>query len=97
MSEISQREVEHVAKLAQLELSDPEKDLFAEQLSQILTYVEQLQEVETAGIPPTASVAQPDAILREDIPRESLANEQALANAPHAEEGFFVVPKIISK
>ncbi len=97
MSEISQKEVEHVAKLAQLELSDQEKDLFAGQLSQILTYVEQLQEVETAGIPPTASVAQPDTILREDIPQEPLTNEQALANAPQAEEGFFVVPKIISK
>ena len=97
MADISQQEVEHVAHLAQLDLTDPEKQLFAGQLSQILTYVDQLQEVETEGVPPTASVAEQGSTLREDVPRESLSNEQALANAPHAEEGFFVVPKIISK
>ena len=54
MASISHKEVEHVAQLARLDLTEPEKTLFGEQLSQILTFVEQLQEVSTEGIPPTA-------------------------------------------
>jgi aspartyl-tRNA(Asn)/glutamyl-tRNA(Gln) amidotransferase subunit C len=97
MADISHKEVEHVAKLAKLDLTEVEKTLFGEQLSQILTFVEQLQEVSTEGIPPTASVADQESWLREDLPREGLTQEQALSNAPEASEGFFVVPKIIGK
>ena len=97
MADISYKEVEHVAKLAKLDLTKVEKTLFGEQLSQILTFVEQLQEVSTEGIPPTASVAYQESWLREDLPREGLTQEQALSNAPEASEGFFVVPKIIGK
>ena len=97
MADISHKEVEHVAKLAKLDLSEVEKTLFGEQLSQILTFVEQLQDVSTEGIPPTASVADQESWLREDLPREGLTQEQALSNAPEANEGFFVVPKIIGK
>ncbi len=97
MAHISQNEVEHVAKLARLELTETEKTLFGEQLSQILTFVEQLQEVPTEGIPPTASVVEQESVLREDVPREGLSREQALSNAPETSEGFFVVPKILGK
>ena len=97
MARISQHEVEHVAHLARLELTEPEKTLFGEQLSQILTFVEQLQEVPTEGVPPTASVVKQESVLREDIPREGLSQEQALRNAPEAHDGFFVVPKILGK
>ncbi len=97
MADISHKEVEHVAKLAKLDLTEVETTLFGEQLSQILTFVEQLQEVSTEGIPPTASVADQESWLREDLPREGLTQEQALSNAPEAREGFFVVPKIIGK
>ena len=97
MADISHKEVEHVAKLAKLDLTEVEKTLFGEQLSQILTFVEQLQDVSTEGIPPTASVADQESWLREDLPREGLTQEQALSNAPEANEGFFVVPKIIGK
>jgi len=97
MADISHKEVEHVAKLAKLNLTEVEKTLFGEQLSQILTFVEQLQEVSTEGIPPTASVADQESWLREDLPRGGLTQEQALSNAPEASEGFFVVPKIIGK
>ncbi len=95
MAEISQKEVEQVAQLAKLDLTEPEKTLFRGQLSQILTFVGQLQEVSTEGIPPTASVADQELMLREDIPREGLSQEQALSNAPESRDGFFVVPKII--
>ncbi len=97
MANISHKEVEHVAQLARLDLTEPEKTLFGEQLSQILTFVEQLQEVSTEGIPPTASVADKASVLREDIPGEGLSQEQALSNAPEASDGFFVVPKILGK
>ena len=97
MVSISQKEVEHVARLARLELTEPEKTLFGEQLSQILTFVGQLHEVSTEGIPPTASVVEQEAVLREDVPREGLSQEQALSNAPESRDGFFVVPKIIGK
>lgn len=97
MANISHKEVEHVAQLARLDLTEPEKTLFGEQLTQILSFVEQLQEVSTEGIPPTASVAEQTSILREDIPREGLSQEQALSNAPEASDGFFVVPKILGK
>ena len=97
MAKISHKEVEHVARLARLDLTEPEKTLFGEQLSQILTFVEQLQEVPTEGIPPTASVADQASVLREDIPREGLSQDQVLSNAPEASDGFFVVPKILGK
>ncbi len=93
MASISHKEVEHVAQLARLDLTEPEKTLFGEQLNQILTFVEQLQEVPTEGIPLTASVADQELLLREDLPREGLSQEQALKNAPEASEGFLVVPK----
>lgn len=97
MASISRKEVEQVAKLARLDLTEIEKTLFGEQLSQILTFVEQLQEVSTEGIPLTASVAEQESFLREDLPRVGLTREQALSNAPEASGGFFVVPKIIGK
>ena len=97
MANISHKEVEHVAQLARLDLTEPEKTIFGEQLSQILTFVEQLQDVSTEGIPPTASVADQESVLREDIPREGLSQEQALSNAPESSDGFFVVPKILGK
>ena len=97
MASISQKEVEHVAQLARLELTETEKSRFAEQLSHILTYVDQLQGVSTEGVPLTASVANEETLLREDTPRECLSLEKALANAPESSDGFFVVPNILGK
>ncbi len=97
MASISQHEVEHVAQLARLELTETERSRFAEQLSQILTYVDQLQHVSTEGTPLTAGMENRDPVLREDIPRQGLSVEEALANAPESHEGFFVVPKILGK
>lgn len=97
MASISQKEVEHVAQLARLELTEAEKSRFAEQLSHILTYVDQLQRVSTEGVPLTASVASEETVLREDSPRECLSLANALANAPESHDGFFVVPKILGK
>lgn len=93
--EISQAQVEHVARLARLEVSEEEKTTFARQLSSILTHIDQLKEVETAGVEPTATVLPTDNVFREDEMRPSLTQERALAGAPDQADGFFRVPKIL--
>ena len=93
--EISKQQVEHVAKLARLEVSEDEKAMFARQLSAILTYMDQLKEVDTEGVEPTATVLPTENVWREDAVKPSLTQEQALANAPDQTDGFFRVPKII--
>ena len=93
--EISKEQVEHVARLARLDVSEDDKTTFARQLSAILTHIDQLKEVETAGVEPTATVLPTDNVFRDDEVRPSLSQEQALVNAPDQAEGFFRVPKIL--
>lgn len=88
-------EVEHIANLARLELTDEEKAHFREQLSAILDYFSQLSELDTADIPPTSSVLPPRSFLREDEPRPGLSLEELLSNAPDAEAGQFRVPPVL--
>lgn len=88
-------EVEHIAKLARLELSEEEKARYSQQLSAILEYAARLQELDTQGIPPTSSVLPPRSGLREDIPGECLSIEAVLANAPRAEKNQFRVPPVL--
>ncbi|MBM4121871.1 MAG: Asp-tRNA(Asn)/Glu-tRNA(Gln) amidotransferase subunit GatC [Nitrospira sp.] len=95
--QISKQEVEHVAKLARLELTEAEKDAFSEQLSSILTYVEKLKGLNTEGVEPTATVLEQANVFREDKSRPSLSVEKALANAPESEEHYFAVPRIIGE
>ena len=93
--EISKEQVEHVAKLARLEVREDEKSMFARQLSAILTYMDQLKEVDTEGVEPTATVLPTENVFREDAVKPSLTQERALANAPDQADGFFRVPKIL--
>jgi aspartyl-tRNA(Asn)/glutamyl-tRNA(Gln) amidotransferase subunit C len=93
--EISQDDVAHVAKLARLEVSEDEKVVFARQLSAILTHIDHLKRLDTAGVEPTATVLPSDNVFREDEVRPSLTPEQALSNAPDQEDGFFRVPRIL--
>ncbi len=93
--EISKEQVEHVARLARLEVSENEKAMFARQLSGILTYMDQLKELDTKGVEPTATVLPTDNVFRDDNVRPSLPQEKALANAPDQADGFFRVPKIL--
>jgi aspartyl-tRNA(Asn)/glutamyl-tRNA(Gln) amidotransferase subunit C len=92
---IMKQEVEHVARLARLDLSEQEKEKLTDQLSNILTYVEKLNELNTAGVEPTAHVLDINNVMRDDIPGESLSRERALANAPEKAAGHYKVPKII--
>lgn len=92
---INKTEVEHVAKLARLEIGESEKDSFSEQLSQILKYMDQLGSVNTKGIPQTATVREQTNVFQDDVPRASLTAEQATASAPQTKDGFFLVPRIL--
>jgi aspartyl-tRNA(Asn)/glutamyl-tRNA(Gln) amidotransferase subunit C len=92
---ITRQEVEHVAKLARLELTDEEKERLTDQLSNILTYVEKLNELDTKGVEPTSHVLDINNVMRDDVPEESLSQELALANAPEKAAGHYKVPKII--
>ncbi len=92
----SRAQVQSVAALANLELTDAEIELFSEQLGKILDYAEQVQQIDTTGVPPTASVVTAVA-ERDDVVQPSLDRESALANAPdpHLEAGLFKVPRVI--
>ncbi|MDD3012186.1 MAG: Asp-tRNA(Asn)/Glu-tRNA(Gln) amidotransferase subunit GatC [Candidatus Gastranaerophilales bacterium] len=92
---ITLKEVEHVAKLARLELSEDEKIKFADQLGKLLDYFNQLKEVNTENIEPMAHPVQAVNVVREDIITQSCSREEILKNAPQEEDGYFKVPKII--
>jgi len=80
--------------LARIGLEAGEEDFYAEQLSGILGHIDRLQQVNTDAILPTAQVVEIAATLHEDEPRPCLTQEEALANAPAAVDGFFRVPSI---
>lgn len=92
---LSREEVEHIAELAKVGLSEEEKALFQVQLSAILEYAAMLQRVDTSAIPPTATVLPLRNVMRPDEPRPSLPREDVLANAPQAEDGCFRVKAIL--
>jgi len=92
---ISKEEIEHIAVLARLSLSEEEKGLFGPQLSSILDYMEKLNELDTKGIEPTSHVLALSNVMRDDSPRDSLPREAALMNAPSHVDKFYRVPKII--
>ena len=97
MSSLTIADVERIAALAHLELTDDEKSLFTRQLADILDYAAQLQAVDTTGVPATAHVNAALGAERPDEPRPSLSVADALANAPDAarDAGLFRVPRVI--
>ena len=95
MAKLTIEEVETIAELAKLTLTDEEKVMFQEQLSNILDYAEMLQQLDTTGIPPTASALPLKNVMRPDVVDLSLENEAALYNAPQAEEGSFKVKAVL--
>ena len=92
---ISREEVEHIALLARLRLTDEEKDLYSEQLSKILDYIEKLNELDTSHVEPTSHVIPISNVFREDTPVESLGVDEALGNAPDRADPFYRVPRIM--
>lgn len=91
---ITIQDVEHVAKLARLELTEDEKEKFTKQLGDVLKYVDQMNEVDTSNVKPMAHAIDFCNVMREDTVSYECTKEALMQNAPEEENGFFKVPKI---
>ncbi|HMG48224.1 MAG TPA: Asp-tRNA(Asn)/Glu-tRNA(Gln) amidotransferase subunit GatC [Allosphingosinicella sp.] len=87
--------VRHIAKLARIAVSDAEVEALAPELTNILGWIEQLREVDVAGVEPMTAVIPNKLRLRDDVVTDGNRQSEILANAPVAEHGFFAVPKVI--
>jgi aspartyl-tRNA(Asn)/glutamyl-tRNA(Gln) amidotransferase subunit C len=92
---IDRAAVDHVARLARLDLSEEERERMRAELSKILEHADKIQALDLDGVEPTAHAIPLRNVMRADEPKESLPREEALANAPKAEDGRFVVPRIV--
>ena len=92
---ISTKEVEYVAKLARLKLTEQEKELFTQQLDSILDYMGKLNELDTEKVPPTFHVLPLKNVMREDKVKDSHLQKEMMSNAPERDEGSFIVPKVV--
>jgi aspartyl-tRNA(Asn)/glutamyl-tRNA(Gln) amidotransferase subunit C len=95
MPKLNLEEVEHIAELARLGLSDAEKEMFREQLSSILDYAEMLKQINTSGVVPTTSALPLENVMRPDEAADSLSVEDVLANSPDATSDQFRVRSIL--
>ncbi len=95
LEKITREEVRHVAMLARLDLTETEELRMTDQLNQILSYMEKLNELDTAEIPATTHAIQLQNVFRPDKVVDSLQREKTLMNAPETDGASFVVPKVI--
>ncbi len=96
-SVIDESTVRHIAHLARLKPTDDEVRRFSQQLSDIVAYVDQLREVDTTDMPPSAHALPVNNVFRDDEPRDSLSPDEALAAAPQRDGSFFAVPKVLDQ
>jgi len=94
---ITMQEVEHVARLARLALTDAEKEKMRRELDGILSYIDKLKALDTEGVPPTSHAVPMTNVMREDEPRPSSPREDMMANAPDPAGELFRVPRIIEE
>lgn len=87
--------VEYISKLARLSVSEEEREAFSVQLQGILSYMDKLNELDTKDVEPTSHVVSLSNVMRNDVQRDSISREDALANAPDHTDKFYRVPKII--
>ncbi len=95
---ITKKDLEHVAWLSRLELSEEDKEKYAPRLNSILDYFGELDKVDTEGVEPTYHVLPMNNVFREDevnSPTKSLSQEEALSNAPKKQDGFFKAPRMM--
>jgi aspartyl-tRNA(Asn)/glutamyl-tRNA(Gln) amidotransferase subunit C len=90
-----QLDIDYVARLARLALTEAEKQAFAHQLGDVLTYIEQLKAVDVTGVEPTAHAFEVVNVWQEDVPAPAFPVEKALQNAPAARDHMIVVPKVV--
>ncbi len=95
MGKDQQIDVEYVARLARMRLTEEEKKLFSKQMEDIFSYLDKLNELDTTGVEPTSHVIDRKNVFREDQAKPSLPKEEILAGAPDASDECFIVPKII--
>ncbi|MDE0769061.1 MAG: Asp-tRNA(Asn)/Glu-tRNA(Gln) amidotransferase subunit GatC [Opitutaceae bacterium] len=95
MSDTEKIDIEYVAKLARIALSEEEKAKFSEQLGSILGYIEKLEELNTEGVEPTAHPHPMENVWQEDVVSSELSVEAALQNAPKQRQNMVVVPKVV--
>lgn len=91
---ITRSEIRHVAKLARLELQEEEERLMTDQMNNILSYMDKLNELDTSAVAPTTHAIQLQNVFRKDQVEPSLEREEVLANAPQSDGASFVVPKV---
>lgn len=91
---ITIKDVEHVAKLARLELTEEEKELYTKQLGDVLKYVDQMNEVDTSDVKPMSHAIDFVNVMRDDKVVYEQTKDELMTNAPDEENGFFKVPKI---
>lgn len=94
---LTKEQVKKVAVLANLPISEDEEETYAEQLSEILEYVELLEKVDTSKVEPTFNVTGMQNVMREDVASESLSQEEALKNASNSKSGFFVTKGVFNE
>jgi aspartyl-tRNA(Asn)/glutamyl-tRNA(Gln) amidotransferase subunit C len=95
MSQIDRAAVDHVARLARLDLSDAERDRIVPELAKILDHADRIQSLDLDAVPPTSHTIPLRNVMRADEVRPSLSQEEALSNSPLAEDGRFEVPRIV--
>ncbi|KAB2837189.1 MAG: Asp-tRNA(Asn)/Glu-tRNA(Gln) amidotransferase subunit GatC [Melioribacteraceae bacterium] len=94
---VTKKDVEHIAKLARLKVTEEEVEHYTGQLNQILTYVEKLNELDTENIEPLSHPVENTNVFREDELKQSIKTEEALKNAPDKDDEHFKVPKVINQ
>lgn len=92
---MDRKEIEYIANLSRIELTEAEKEVFVHQLSSILSYIEKLNMLITENIKPMAHTMSVSNVFREDKPEQSISREEVLFNAPAKIDAFFKVPKVI--
>ncbi|WP_070120943.1 Asp-tRNA(Asn)/Glu-tRNA(Gln) amidotransferase subunit GatC [Bacillus marinisedimentorum] len=95
MSRIDKDQVKHVAHLARLSITEDEAEVFTKQLDNIISFAEQLNELDTTDVEPTTHVLDMKNVLREDNARKWLTQEEALLNAPDKQDGQVKVPSVL--
>ncbi|MEH7122533.1 MULTISPECIES: Asp-tRNA(Asn)/Glu-tRNA(Gln) amidotransferase subunit GatC [unclassified Bacillus (in: firmicutes)] len=95
MSKISTEQVKRVANLARLAITEEEAEMFSKQLGSMITFAEQLNELDTDNVEPTSHVLDMKNVMREDVPQEGLPQSEVLKNAPDHQDGQVKVPSII--
>lgn len=92
---VTRKDVEHIAELARLKFSETELESFTEQLNEILSYVDKLNELDTENVKPLSHPFEGENVFREDKVKPSVERKDALKNAPDSNDEFFKVPKVI--